>query len=76
MNPDDLIFVGKSNEWLTYTDYEFISEDDCTLVTISYDSDSDTWFGTIRVSESADGDFGDDYNLTQDTVDTLVKRIC
>lgn len=75
MNPHDLTFCGKSNVWLTYTDYEFISPDNCTLVTITYDSDSDTWYGTVWESESADSTFEEGDDLPQDIVDVLKNRI-
>lgn len=68
-------YSGKSHSWETYTDYEFISEDRCTLITVSYESDTCIWSGVVRVSKTNQSDFGDDEILPKNIVNEFVKRI-
>jgi hypothetical protein len=58
MNPDTK-YMGIMNKYREYTDYDFDDGDLCSLWSITYDEESNTWFGIHRTSETPDGDFED-----------------
>lgn len=68
-------YSGKVNSWDTYTSYQFISKDQCRLITIIYESDKRNWSGVVQSAESENSEFDEGEALPKNIINEFVKYI-
>ena len=64
-----LKYLAKQGEFGRYHDYEFVDDNPCQLFYITYDEESNTWYGMHSTSETPESDFDNGHRMTMDEVD-------